>query len=105
MTSLMTTFDPDFLALTKLAAETGPTYWLWVFDPQEDKIILEHNEDRHPAHHITHKDLAELVPHPDRIHGYAYRIHGGWRITEDDHGAVDDPHVKHLVVQALHAAR
>lgn len=101
----MTTFDPDFVALTKLAAETGPTYWLWVFDPQEDKIILEHNEDRHPARHITHRDLAEHVSHPDRIHGYAYRIHGGWRITEDDHGPVDDPHVKHLVSQALHAAR
>jgi hypothetical protein len=101
-------YDPlgydEFLdALPKLAAEAGdPIYWLWVFDPQDDKVILEHNKDRHAAHHITHRDLEDRVPHPERVHGYAYRIHGGWRITNIKHGAVDDPHIKHLVERKLH---
>lgn len=78
-----------------------PLYYLWVFDPQEDKVHLEHNEDRHPAEHIDHSHLAERVPHPDRIHGFAYRIQGGWRITTWEHRPVDDPHVLDLVRKKL----
>jgi hypothetical protein len=88
-------------AITKVAAETGPIYYLWVFDPQEDKVILEHNEGRHPAQHIDHSHLEDLVPHPDRVHGYAYRIRGGYRVLDARHRAVEDPHVRRLVFNAL----
>lgn len=83
----------------KLAAEPddGPIYYLWVYDPHEDKVHVEHNEDRHPADHVDHSHLGERVPHPDRVHGFAYRIRGGWRITTDDHRTVDDPHVLEAV--------
>jgi hypothetical protein len=69
----------DFKALfPKLATEpdTSPIYYLWVFDP-------------------------EKVPHPERIHGYAYRINDGWRITDWEHRPVGDPHVKELVRKEL----
>lgn len=78
-----------------------PTYYLWVFDPHEDKVHLEHNEGRHPAHRIDHSDLAERVPHPERIHGYAYPIQGGYRITTWEHRPVEEPHVRKLVELAL----
>jgi hypothetical protein len=100
----MSTLPPDFASLlprTSAAPEKGPIYFLWVFDPHEDKVILEHNEDRHPADAIDHGILAEKVPHPDRLHGFAYRIKGGWRITTDDHKPVDDAHVKELVRKSL----
>jgi hypothetical protein len=94
----------DFKALfPKLATEpdTSPIYYLWVFDPVEDKVHVEHNEDRHRADHVDHGHLAEKVPHPERIHGYAYRINDGWRITDWEHRPVGDPHVKELVRKEL----
>jgi hypothetical protein len=100
----MSDIPEDFKALLpKLAAEpeSGPLYWLWVFDPHEDKVHLEHNEDRHPADHIDHSHLASRTPHPDRVHGYAYRIKGGFRVTDWEHRPVDDPHVRQLVERAL----
>lgn len=94
----------DFRSLfPKVAGEPDlrPLYYLWVFDPVEDKVYVEHNEGRHRADHIDHGKLAERVPHPDRIHGYAYQIKDGWRITDWEHRPVDDPHVKELVRRAL----
>lgn len=78
-------------------------YWIWVFDPATGKVQVEDNEDRHPARHLDHSDLARRVPHPDRIHGYAYRLrHGkGFRITDWDHREVKDPYVKRQVGLAL----
>ena len=81
--------------------DDGPVYYLWVFDPHEDKVHLEHNHGRHPAQRIDHAGLAERVPHPDRIHGYAYKIVGGFRITDWEHRPVEDPHVRKLVELAL----
>jgi hypothetical protein len=78
-----------------------PLYWLWVFDPTEDRVIVEHNRDRHRADHVTHQDLADKVPHPSRVHGYAYRIQGGYRITDWDHKALKDPHIMKAVRDAL----
>lgn len=78
-----------------------PLYWLWVYDPQEDKVHVEHNEDRHRAEHVDHGHLAEKVSHPGRVHGYAYRIRGGFRITDWEHRAVDDPHIRELVRDTL----
>lgn len=96
-------YDPDLMNTLRVAKADGPFYYLWVFDPQEDKIIVEHNESRPPHEHIDHGHLAERVPHPARVHGYAYRIRGGWRISDDNHRPVDDPHVKALVKSALNS--
>src|SRR3954470_19228437 len=100
----MSNLPSDFTSLLprlSAAPEKGPVYFLWVFDPHEDKVILEHNEDRHPADAVDHGHLAERVPHPDRVHGFAYRIVGGWRITTDAHKPVDDVHIKELVRKSL----
>lgn len=77
-----------------------PTYYLWTFDPQEDRVHIDHNENKHPADHVTHDELAPQVHHPDRVHGYAYSIKDGWRITDDDHKQVD-AHLVKLVLDAL----
>lgn len=78
-----------------------PLYYLWVHDPHEDRIHVEENESKHSAEHVDHGDLAKRVPHPDRTHGYAYRIRGGWRITDWEHRQVDDPHIVKKVKEAL----
>lgn len=94
----------DFKALLpKLAADPdpGPVYYLWVFDPQNDEVHIEHNQDRKPADHVDHADLSRRVPHPDREQGYAYCIRGGWRVTTWEHRSVDDPHVLELVRKKL----
>lgn len=90
--------------LPKVGAEveTGlPIYFLWIFDPQKDETILEHNEGRHTAEHVDHQELARRVPHPERVHGYAYKIKDGWRITDWEHRPVDDPHIQSSVRRAL----
>lgn len=81
----------------------GPLYLLWVFDPQEDKVHLEHNEDRPRAETLTHDEMSPEIIHLSRLNGYVYRIKGGWRITSDDHKPVEDPHVKAKVEEALRA--
>lgn len=80
-----------------------PQYYLWVFNPDTGKVRVEHNEDRHPALRLDHSDLAKSVPHPDRIHGYAYPLRhgGGFRITDWDHKPVKDPYIKRQVDLAL----
>lgn len=100
----MTQIPEDFKSLlpkTAAESENGPIYWLWVYDPHEDKVHLEHNEGRHRADHIDHSHLALRVPHPDRVHGFAYRIRGGFRITTWEHRPVEDSHVLKLVERAL----
>jgi hypothetical protein len=100
----MTELPHDFTNLfPKEAAESnhGPVYFLWCFDPFNDKVIIEHNDWRDNAQHIDHRDLAEKVPHPERVHGYAYRLKNGWRITDWEHRPVDDSHIFHLVHEGL----
>lgn len=78
-----------------------PIYYLWVYDPLEDKVRVEHNEGKHRADKVDHGQLAESTPNPGRVHGYAYRIVGGFRITDWDHRPVADPHIKEAVADAL----
>lgn len=83
-----------------------PVYYLWTYEPPLDhtegngKVYMDHNEDKHPAHHMTHDELAPQVTHPDKVHGYAYSIEGGWRITDDDHKEVD-PFIVRQILKAL----
>lgn len=78
-----------------------PIYYLWTFDPVTTKVHMDHNEDRHPAHALTHSTLAPEVTHPDTVHGFAYSIEGGWRITNDEHKEVKDPYVVRKVMDKL----
>jgi hypothetical protein len=78
-----------------------PVYYLWVFDPDTAKVLIEHNEDKHPADHVTHQDIGAHIHHPDKIQGYAYSIKDGWRITNDSHDEVKDPFVVKRVLSAL----
>lgn len=96
----------DFRSLLPphLAAEDEddrPVYVLWTFDPDTAEVYMDHNEDKHPAHHVTHTTLAPHVHHPEAVHGFAYSIEGGWRITNDEHSEVKDPYVVRKVVQKL----
>lgn len=73
---------------------TSPPFkWLWVFNPMDASVHLTHNEDRHPAHHVTHKDIAPEATHPGRLEGYAFHIGGGWRIMTIEGKVVDDPYI------------
>lgn len=91
----------DLLPSRQAAGEPDdrPLYYLWTFDPHEGVVHVDHNESKHPAQHITHDELAPHVKSP--VHGFAYSIQGGWRITDDDHKAVEDPYIIRKVEQAL----
>lgn len=82
---------------------TGPVYWLWTFDPTTAKVVVIHNDDAHPAHHKTHHDIAadEKIDHPEKVEGYAYKIRGGYRITDNEHRPVDDPYITSKVLSLL----
>lgn len=90
----------QFFKIAEVAAGL-PTYYLWVFDPATGKAVVEHNEGVAPTEIHDHGDLAELVTHPNRVHGYAYRIRGGWRITDWEHKPVNDPYIVREVVHSL----
>jgi len=78
----------------------GPLLYLWVYDPATDKLTVEHNDGRHPAFRITHKDL-EPNAHPDSVRGFAMKIKGGWRIMDRDVKEVHDPYIVKHVLAAL----
>lgn len=80
---------------------SGPVYWLWVFNPVNGVTLAKNNQDAPRADTITHSDLAEEVDHPDRLHGYAYPIRGGYRLTDWDHRPVGDPFIVKSVLAAI----
>lgn len=90
----------EFFKISEVEAD-APFYYLWVYDPTSGEVIVTHNHEVDEIDTHTHEDLAALVPHPNRIHGYAYRIGGGFRITDWEHKPVADPFVKRQVVKSL----
>lgn len=78
-----------------------PIYFLFTFDPTDGQVYLDHTEDKHPADVLTHRNLAPHVTHPERVHGYAYSIEGGWRLTTDEHRKIEDPYIERRVLKAL----
>jgi hypothetical protein len=78
-----------------------PFYYSWVFKPQDGDVELFHAWDEHPAFVRAHPDIASSIFQPNLIHGYAYRIQNGWRITDWEHASVDDPFIKRKVLEAL----
>lgn len=80
---------------------TEPLYYRWVLSPRTGEITLSHNKDRHPAFIRTHGDLASEVGDPDAVHGYVFRIKGGYRVLDYAHNPVDDPYLKREVIKKL----
>lgn len=102
----MTDIAPDLQALLPPRTALhepydGPIYWLWAFDPEDGHVVVEHNEGRSRSEAKTHDELAPEITHPARLNGFAYKIQGGYRITDEDHKKIDDPFVIKQVLTAL----
>lgn len=75
---------------TALIHPDAALYHSWVFDPRDAQVHISDDHGKPRRHKDHHRGLAEKVDHhPARIHGYAYRIIGGWRITDYEHKEVD----------------
>lgn len=81
--------------------ERGPIAYLWVYDPVDNAVHVAHNEGRHPALRITHKEHHPEITHESSLRGFAYKIKGGWRITDRDSKEVVDPYIVKLIVAQL----
>ena len=93
---------PDLAELLpKHDKDDRPFYYLWTFDPTDSKVYVGHNENRHPADALSYEDLAPHVTHPDRVHGFAYAIKGGWRIVDENDNKIPDPYIERRVLAAL----
>lgn len=86
-------------AFTKFA-NPGSLYYVWVFDPQTGEVDV-HDGESSSLDVPSHDDLARANPHEDRVHGYAYRIINGWRVTDWDDKPLEDPFIKRAVTEAL----
>jgi hypothetical protein len=61
-------------------------------------------EERRIYHHWSYDpylDEASLNDKNAEQNGYAYRIDGGWRLTDKDHNFVDDPYIVRRVMDQL----
>src|SRR3954471_18860471 len=87
--------------LPRVAKAGGPLYHLWVYDPSNDTVLIETPEKKPRSEQRYHEELSEDVPHPSWIHGYAYQIRNGWRITDWEHHPLGDVHVKRVVRRTL----
>lgn len=91
----------DLLPKYSVDVGDGPLYWLWAFDPMTGEVTVDHNEDKARADAVTHTNLAEHITHPNKVMGYAYKIQGGFRITDSDHRPVDDPYIINNIIKAI----
>jgi hypothetical protein len=89
---------PTPLTYSKTAASFDPLYYRWVFSPASGEVTLAHNLEDDPK---LHGDLARERNEPGLVHGYAYRIGGGWRLTDWEHRPVEDPYVVAQVMRKL----
>lgn len=78
-----------------------PIYYRFIFKPSDGSVELSHNEDQHPAEVEYHEALRGRAGEPETYHGYAYRIGGGWRLTDWEHKPINDPYVKAQVLREL----
>ena len=76
-------------------------YYRWVFNPSNSEVTLSHNKEGHPAFIKTHGDLSREVNHPEAVHGYIFKIKGGWRLLDYAHKPIDDPYIKRRVMKAI----
>lgn len=91
---------PWYAPLSKVAAKVPPIYYRFVFSPKGGVSLVD-NDTTHPAWTPYHRDIAGASGEANLIHGFAYRIGDGWRLTTEEHKPVHDPHVVAQVVRAL----
>jgi len=63
--------------------ENRRIYRRWGYNPNIDEAYIDVDED------------------DSENNGYAYRIDGGWRLTDRDHNAVEDPYIMRKVMERL----
>lgn len=80
-----------------------PLYKRWVFSPATGKVELADNTGN-PLDVRYHGDLASRINEPDLVHGYAYRLGDGWRLTDWDSKPLSDPFVVAQVMRTLQAS-
>jgi len=79
----------------------SPVYYRWVFSPSDSQVRLSHNQEGHPAHIRTHKDLANEANEHGCVHGYAFKVGGGYRILDYAHKTLVDPYIRGHVKKAV----
>lgn len=77
---------------------SSPLYYRWTFNPQTGEVHLSHNQEDSPR---LHGDFERELNVRDLIHGFAYPIEGGMRITDREHKPMDDPFVTNKVIDSL----
>lgn len=87
------------LLAPKEAKDKRPFQYLFVFDPETNKVHLQPEKDGDqdfPMHH----EMAEHIHHPEKVQGYAIAIKNGWRILDETLSEVD-PYIREQVKRAL----
>lgn len=79
-------------------------YYRWVYSPSTGDVTLSHNHEGHPADIRFHDELNGDRDEKDQINGYAYKVDGGWHLTDEDHKPVDDPHMLKVIDEAVQQA-
>ena len=78
-----------------------PFYYRFVLRPSDGEVELAHNWES-PADVVRyHSDLAAEQNEDGLYNGFAYRIKGGWRLTDWEHRPIDDPFVVAQVMRAI----
>lgn len=77
-----------------------PLYYRWTYDPDAQDVELVHNDEKRRSEAEYHLEVGQRHG-PHHQHGYAYRIKGGWRITDWEHKPEKDPNVKQRVIEAI----
>jgi hypothetical protein len=81
--------------------DPGPLQYLWLYSPVDNVVHIAHNEGRHPAYRITHKDHHPEITHESSLRGFAFKIKGGWRIVDRASKELDDPYIVKMVMSKL----
>lgn len=83
-----------------MASGTKPLYVRWVYSPSKG-VTIGSNADDHPAFVKYHQQLGGDINDTDLVHGYAYPIGNGWRVTDYEHQPLEDPYIVNQVVRGL----
>lgn len=91
--------DKPYIPWHSFSKTAKPMYYRWAFDPASGDVHFGHNEDAHPSEIEYHGD--DPVDKANQHRGFAYRIGGGWRITDREHKPVEDPFVYSQIIKSL----
>lgn len=78
----------------------SPLYTRWVFSPTTGDVDLSDNSGD-PLSVKYHSDLARERNEANLVHGYAYRIGNGWRLTDWENKPLSDHYTIASVMRSL----